>query len=138
MLSLNMSTNLKVAHLVNPYKCAEDNPSYLYYAQPITFRSMYEAKLFAEGKGVQVELVAANFLEDDEIVPDYFTKLPNLTKSTQTVFPEISGNRKLPIIQEMLDSVCTHTDADIIVFTNTDVGVQRSFYVDIHKMVVRD
>ena len=30
----------KIGHIINPFACAKDNPSYLYY-QPITFKSMY-------------------------------------------------------------------------------------------------
>ena len=31
-------------HIINPFKCNEDNKSYLYYAQPITFKSMNISK----------------------------------------------------------------------------------------------
>ena len=34
---------IKIAHIINPFKCQENNPSYLYYAQPITFKSMKRA-----------------------------------------------------------------------------------------------
>ena len=44
-MKLAIKENIKIAHLINPFKCAEDNPSYLYYAQPITFKSMRNAQL---------------------------------------------------------------------------------------------
>ena len=31
-------------HILNPFKCDESNKSYLYYAQPITFKSMNISK----------------------------------------------------------------------------------------------
>ena len=108
---------MKIAHVLNPFKCDKDNPSYLYYAQPITFKSMRNAQLEAKKENIDVELYAANFPEDDEIIPDYFIKLPHLKKSTKTLFPRISGNKKLPIIQEMLDLTFNHSDADYIIFT---------------------
>ena len=102
---MNIQSKCKIAHLINPFKCSEDNPAYLCFAQPITFKSMHKAKIEAENNGVEVELFSIGFPEDDEIVPDYFTKLPHLKKSTQSLFPDISGDKKLPLIQEMLDSI---------------------------------
>ena len=40
---------MKIAHIINPFKCDKDNPSYFYYAQPITFRSMLEEQKKAKG-----------------------------------------------------------------------------------------
>ena len=56
----NNSKPIKIAHLINPFKCPEDNTSYLYYAQPITFKSMRNAQLEALKKGIDVKLYAAN------------------------------------------------------------------------------
>ena len=41
---------MKIAHLINPFKCSKNNPSYLYYAQPITFKSMRVAQFEARKK----------------------------------------------------------------------------------------
>lgn len=133
---MNTHKTIRIAHLINPFKCNEDNPSYLYYAQPITFKSMYAAKKEAESIGIQVDLYAINFPEDDEIIPDYFIKLPCLRESTKTIFPDISGEKKLPIIQEMLVSIYNNSDAEYIVFTNSDIGVQRNFYVAIYNLII--
>ena len=79
-------------------------------------------------KEIDVKLYAANYQEDDDIIPEYFIKLPYLKKSTMTEFPEISGEKKLPIIQEMFNSILQHSDAEYIIFTNSDIGVQKHFY----------
>ena len=129
---------IKIAHLINPFKCSEDNPSYLYYAQPITFKSMHNAQLEAQKIGIDVKLYAVNYPEDDEIIPDYFIKLPHLEKSTLSEFPKISHNRKLPIIQEMFDSILQNSDADYIIFTNSDIGVQKRFYKKINEFIHKD
>jgi len=119
---------IKIAHLINPFKCAKDNPSYLYYAQPITFKSMFNAQVEGRKTGLNIKLYAANYPEDDDIIPKYFIKLPHLKQSTITEFPEISGTRKLPIIQEMFNSILENSDADYIIFSNSDIGVQKNFY----------
>ncbi len=115
-----LKSSFKIAHVINPFKCSEDNPSYLYYAQPITFKSMHNAQLKAQKSGINVTLYSINYSEDDEIIPNYFIKLPHLKKSTKSEFPNISGNRKLPIIQEIFNSILKNCNADYIIFTNSD------------------
>ena len=127
---------MKIAHLINPYKCPKENKSYLYYAQPITFQSMRSAQLEAKKKNIEVVLCAAFFKEDEEIVPDYFVKLPYLVNSTKKYFPGISGNKKLPIIQEMFNKVLKKTNANYIIFTNVDIGVQKNFYIRVRNIIV--
>ena len=129
---------MKIAHVLNPFKCGKDNPSYLYYAQPITFKTMRNAQLEAKNKNIDVELYAANFPEDDKIIPKYFIKLPHLKKSTKKLFPRISGKKKLPIIQEMLNLTFKHSNADYIIFTNTDIGVQKNFYIAINDLIKKN
>lgn len=130
--------SLKIVHFLNPFKCLKDNPSYLYYAQPITFQSMLQAKLEAQKVGIDVTLAALNYPEDDVIVPDFFLKLPHLQKSTLSEFPRIAGNRKLPIIQEMFTSILKNTDADYFIFTNSDIGVQKNFYKEIVNRFIKE
>ena len=133
-----MKNSLKIAHLINPFNCSRNNPSYLYYAQPITFKSMREAQLESHKYNINVNLYAINFPEDDPIVPSYFIKLPYLKKSTLTEFTDISKNRKLPIIQEMFDNILKYTDADFIIFSNSDIGLQKYFYKKIYDFIVKD
>ena len=128
----------KIAHVINPFKCLKDNPSYLYYAQPITFKSMHVAQLEAQKYDVEIELFAINFPEDDEIVPNYFLKLPHLRRSTLTEFPKISKQRKLPIVQEIFDSILENSDADFIIFTNSDIGLQKNFYKKVYDFITKD
>lgn len=122
---------MKVGHLINPFRCKPDNASYLYYAQPITFESMYRAQKLEDN----VELFAVGFDEDYEILPDYFTRLPALTRSTLD-FGSISNGRKLPFVQDMLDAI-KKTDIDVLVFTNVDIGVQENFYKSIKHELKR-
>ena len=127
--------NIKFAHLINSFKCNEDNPSYLYYAQPITFRSMTVARNRAIMNNIDVKLYSIHYPEDDKIVPKNFIKLPFLKRSTRTLFPRISKNKKLPIIQDMFNSILEHSDADYIIFTNSDISVQPHFYKEINNII---
>ena len=131
-------TTIKIAHVINPFNCLPNNQSYLYYAQPITFQSMYESQKFASSFGINVELYAINYKEDDEIVPPFFKKLPNLKKSTKSIFPDISENRKLPILDEILNITKQHTKADYIIFSNSDIALQKHFYVQIYNFITKD
>lgn len=129
---------MKIAHLINPFKCKKNNSSYLYYAQPITFKSMRNAQIEAKKVKINIKLYAINYQEDDTIIPKYFIKLPHLKKSTMTEFPTISGNKKLPIIQEMFDSILKNTDVDYIIFSNSDIGVQKNFYKAVTKIIKKN
>lgn len=126
---------MKIAHLINPFKCSKNNPSYLYYAQPITFKSMRIAQFEARKNNINVDLYSINYPEDDIIVPKYFKKLPHLKLSTKSLFKKISGNKKLPIIQEMFNSILNNTDSDYIIFTNSDIGLQRNFYKKVNYII---
>ena len=71
-------------------------------------RAMDEADI----SGIDIELWSANFREDNSIVPNYFNKLPNLNKSTKSLFRQVSGNKKLPIISEMFNLLLQNSEAD--------------------------
>jgi hypothetical protein len=134
-LKFNKLEKIKIAHVISPFICKPNNPSYLYYAQPITFKSMNNAKQFAENNGISVELYAGIFEEDDGIVPEYFNKLPYLKQSTQSLFPKISGKKKLPIIQELFNLFKTYCDADYYIYTNCDIGIQKIFYKKVYDII---
>lgn len=140
---------ISISHVINPYKCKENNQSYLYYAQPITFASMRAAQLKAESLGIKVTLYAAFYPEDEDVIPDYFVKLPYLKQSTQTAFGKsISGNYKLPLIQEICSSVLKNSEKklkndgleikpnnDYIIYTNLDIGLYEMFYVTVAQII---
>ena len=47
-----------IAHVINPVNVDIDNLSYLYQTQPITFKSMFESKIYSENasKDLVIEL----------------------------------------------------------------------------------
>ncbi len=84
-----------IAHVLNPVKVNESNPSYLYYTQPVTFNSMYISKKYAEKYHIswKINLYSIHYPEDDIIIPNYFIKLPYLNRSTKDKYPDISKKK---------------------------------------------
>lgn len=124
-------SGIRIAHLVNPVKVGEERD--LHWQQPITFESMYRAKYFARGQGLNVEQVACFYPEDESMVPFDFTKTKCLTRST------IDGNfnikRKLPYFEEMLQRLYATSDADYFIQTNADIGLMPHFYLLVKSLI---
>lgn len=125
---------IKIGHLVNPFKCNTDNPSYLYYAQPITLKSMKVSKNRSEklNKNLKVKLYSINYEEDNKIVPKYFNKLPNLEKSTSDYY---ETTKKLPFLKEMFDKLIKNSDCDYFIYTNSDISLKPHFYEKIFQII---
>jgi hypothetical protein len=120
---------MKIAHVINPVKAGRERD--LYHAQPITFETMRRARKFSKKR--KIELFAAFYPEDEEIVPDYFIKLPCLQESTLDWDFRVS--RKLPFFREILSAACDATDADYIIQTNCDIGVLPHFYELVYSLI---
>lgn len=73
------------------------------------------------------------YREDEEIVPDYFTKLPCLQESTLDW--DFKVKRKLPFFKEILDSLYDESDADYFIQTNADIGLMPHFYELVYLMI---
>ena len=131
----NKYCKISIAHIINPFKCKNDNKSYLYYAQPITFKSIYEAK---KASYIDVNIYTANFSNDDDIIPEYFINLPNLTRSTLTEYPLIKNNRQLPFVQDIFDNLLNHSDADFLIYTNVDICIHENFYNRINEIIINN
>jgi hypothetical protein len=125
---------MKIAHIINPVKVNKDNKSYLYYAQPITFESMKIAKEVAEkkDKDLKIELYAICYPEDISIIPKYFKILPCLERAICDNYPHIT-KRKLPYLQEILDSVKKNVIADYYIYSNSDITLHPNFYFIVKK-----
>ncbi len=122
---------ITIAHIINPVKVSITSD--LYYAQPITFETMRIAKQYVEGK-VEVQLFSAHFSEDVDIVPDYFTQTPLLTRSAPD-FYNFTRSRKLPLIADILQHLYEATDAEYLIYTNVDIAVVPNFYETVHYYI---
>jgi hypothetical protein len=127
-----------IAHVLNPVKVNESNPSYLYYTQPVSFDSMYVSKKYAEENhdSWKINLYSVHYPEDNVIVPNYFIKLPYLTRSIKDKYPDIS-KKKLPFVQDIFDSMLKYIKADYYIFTNSDIILNEKCYDFIIKKIIR-
>lgn len=123
-----------IAHIVNVVGLDGVHPSYLHIAQPITLASMVQARAMAADH-VKVDLLALRYPNDTVACPEEFIDLPLLQRSCRDVFPQLinsDDSRELPLLVDILNVLqkqC-HTH-DLCVYTNVDIGLQPSFYLDI-------
>lgn len=117
---------ISIAHIINPVKAKEG--SELFITQPIVFEAMRKAKEFATD--VDVKLFSTEYVEDAEIVPDYFQKTVNLENAI-----EINGKKKLPLIKDILQRLYESSTAEYFIYTNTDIIVLPHFYETVAKII---
>lgn len=121
----------RIAHLINPFVVSESSD--LFVAQPITFETMKRAREFAHGQ-VEVALLTAQYPEDRSVVPAGFQLTPDLERSIldRGTFRK---RRKLPLLADILDRLYEASEAEYLIFTNTDIGLLPYFYVAVDKMI---
>ncbi len=122
-------------HIINPVKTGPKSD--LYKAQPITFESLRRAQVFAKSTcpNLAVQLFTTQFIEDHAIIPSYFTKTPDLTRSIIDVFGP-SCHKKLPLIADILNSVLPFLpNQGYLIYSNVDISVQPYFYTAINDLV---
>ncbi len=121
-----------LAHLVNPFQPIAD--AAMCFAQSITLETMRIARDEASKAGVEVALLSAQFPEDHAVVPDYFTKTPDLERSA-TYFQTFSRPKKLPLIADLLDRLYQATEAPYLIYTNVDISLQPHFYIAVAQKI---
>jgi Sulfotransferase family len=122
---------LKLAHIINPVKV--DASRDLFTAQPITFQTMRVAKDRA-GPEVTVELHAASFREDEEVVPPFLRKTRPLERSILDL-GDFKTRKRLPLIKDILDRLFQESSADYFIYTNVDIALQPEFYASVGELI---
>lgn len=122
---------IRFAHIVNPVVVPESHE--LFRAQPITFESMRQAKEFADGK-VNVELLSVQYTEDRKAVPEFFKVLPDLHQSIRDV-ANLPNAKKFPLIADLIKALYENTDAEYLIYTNTDIILVPHFYTAIVQLI---
>ena len=92
-----------------------------------------ETELF-EKEALEIELLSVSFPEDHEIIPDYFRKLPNLTRSVADV-GAFQTLRKFPLIRDILTTAYENSTADFLIYTNVDIGLYPDFYSEVVRII---
>lgn len=113
-----------ILHIINPVKVSETSD--LFFAQPITFESLKNAKKYAKFSE-SITLATTQFEEDKTIIPEGFLQLSNLQRSILDLNSKFKG-KKLPLIVDILNKSKEFVLCDYIVYTNMDIGVLPQFY----------
>jgi hypothetical protein len=122
-----MDEKIYIAHLINPVRSPIARE--LTYAQPLTFESMRRAA--AEAADVaRVDLLTAQYPEDHEIIPPYFTRTRDLNRSVADLH-DFSVHRKLPLIGDLVHRLYTGSIAPYLIYTNVDIILHPSFYREV-------
>jgi hypothetical protein len=110
-------------HILNPVnpKAGSD----LEWIQRLTFASIQKA-LQATDKNLSVSVMAACYPEDASAVPQWMECHADLSRSVLD-FTGKSG-RKLPVLQDILQTAYARSEADYIIFSNLDICLMPSFY----------
>lgn len=122
-----------IAHIVNPVSCDESRE--LYWQQPITYKTMGQARRFAKKEyGLNVELFACVYPEDAEAIPEGFERTKDLTRSIQDIHP-FPMRRKLPLFKDILDRLYDATTAEYLIQTNIDISLMPHFYASVKRFI---
>ncbi|MGL4598640.1 MAG: hypothetical protein ACRCYO_14075, partial [Bacteroidia bacterium] len=113
-----------VTHIINPVLASTS--SELARVQPITYVSIDRARVYAKDC-VQVNLFAAVFADEVSAVPTGFNVLPFLERSMADL-PHIGSDRKLPFLCDVLERGVTASDAEYIIYSNSDIALMPNFY----------
>lgn len=122
---------LKIAHIINPVKVKKSVD--LYWAQPITFATMKIAKEYARDI-VDSTLFSAQYPEDADYVPGFFTETKNLDRSVLDL-DNFHYKRKLPLLKDILDRLYAASRADYFIYSNCDIALMPYFYAAISKII---
>ncbi len=122
-----MNDRLHIAHLVNPVRSPVE--AELTYAQPLTFESMRRAAEQAEDVA-RIDLLTAQFPEDHEVIPPFFTRTPDLDRCVADLYP-FTVYRKLPLIADLVERLYSGSSAPYLIYTNVDIILHPNFYQEV-------
>lgn len=112
-----------ISHIINPVNIGPKSD--LHVAQPVTFESFRRAIVYSNNQNITQYTV--QFKEDNKIIPEYFTVLPDLTRNVADV-AEFNQRRPLPLIKDILQALYNHSKAEYCIYSNVDIAIQPFFY----------
>lgn len=83
---------------------------------------------------VTVQLLSANTEGDTSVVPNDFSRTAYLSRDVSNL-DNFSKPRPFPILKDILDRLYNESDADYLIFTNVDIGVQPNFYSKVVEFI---
>lgn len=121
----------RILHIINPVKVSVQSD--LFFAQPITFESLINAKKYSKFSE-SITLATTQFEEDKPIIPEGFLQLSNLQRSILDLNPQLKG-KKLPLVIDILNKTKEFEACDFIVYSNMDIGVLPQFYDVLYRYI---
>jgi len=115
---------ITLAHIISP-KNFNDPKNGNSILQPIAFESLRVAKQNASG--LEVQLFSTQYAEDRDYVPDFFTKTEDLSRSIRDI-KRFWPDKKLPLMADILQKLYENSDAEYVIYTNSNISVQPDFY----------
>lgn len=122
----------KFAHIINPVIVPKGSD--LHRAQPITFETMKTAQEFAGLKGIEVEQYTACFKEDQPLTPNNMKQTKLLDRSILD-YGKFSKQKKLPMLQDILQRVYEESNAEYVIYTNVDIALMPHFYLSAEQIM---
>jgi hypothetical protein len=126
-----MGDKVHIAHLINPV--ASTGGGDFIDLQPLTFESMRAAAERAASIA-RVDLLTAQYAEDHEIIPAYFTRTPDLERSAADM-ADFTVRRKLPLLCDLVERLYNFSHATYLIYTNVDIILHPSFYEEVARRV---
>jgi glycosyltransferase involved in cell wall biosynthesis len=115
--------DIRLAHVVNPVLMPKTSD--LYIAQPIAFTSLARARDASTTQNVT--LVSCAFEHDSAFMRPLFDVHHVLTRSSRDLIAS-EKPRTLPFIADIFNTHVIPDDATHVIYTNSDICVQPSFY----------
>lgn len=123
-----MRTFAHIINLFDPQKTSD-----LKLAQEVTVASMIRAKAEAKNDCL-VELLSCQTNRDRHLVSNEFRCTEDLERSVLNQ-SQFQKQLELPILSDILDRLYNDSDAEYLIFTNVDIGVQPNFYQKINEFI---
>lgn len=126
---------MKIAHIVNILEIQpKHESSYLHIAQPVTLKSMLDAKLQSKNPE-DIDLIAVKHKNENIECPEGFRMASDLTRYCHDVFSELPKTRDLPLISDIFHALNQSSEADYFIYTNIDIGLFPDFYDRIYDII---
>jgi hypothetical protein len=120
-----------IAHIINIFQPSESSD--LKLAQEVTLASMIRARNSSKNPE-SIQLLSAQNEVDLKMVPNEFHATANLSRDV-TDLQTFSKKMYLPILKDILDRLYNETDAEYLVYSNIDIGLQPHFYNEVNRFI---
>ncbi|MCB0754792.1 MAG: hypothetical protein KDB98_04320 [Flavobacteriales bacterium] len=119
------------AHIINIFSPPSDSD--LVLAQEVTIESMVRAKEQASST-FEVDLLSCQTEKDRPLIPESFRATQDLNRSVLNKGP-FKKQLELPVLRDILDRLYNESEAEYLIFTNVDIGLQPDFYLQVKQFI---